>query len=41
MRALPNIARRPEGRSDAATFGMSIECLQDFEPRVLYIAFGE
>ena len=34
MRALPNIARRPEGRSDAATFGMSVEYLQNFEPRV-------
>jgi hypothetical protein len=31
----------PEGRSDAVTFGMSIEVLQKFKPRVLYIAFGE
>ncbi len=31
----------PEGRSDAVTFGMSVECLQKFKPRVLYIAFGE
>ncbi len=31
----------PEGRSDAVTFGMSVECLQNFKPRVLYIAFGE
>jgi hypothetical protein len=31
----------PEGRSDAVTFGMSVETLQKFKPRVLYIAFGE
>jgi hypothetical protein len=31
----------PEGRSDAVTFGMSVEVLQKFKPRVLYIAFGE
>jgi len=31
----------PEGRSDAVTFGMSVECVQKFKPRVLYIAFGE
>jgi hypothetical protein len=31
----------PEGRSDAVTFGMSVECLLEFKPRVLYIAFGE
>ena len=31
----------PEGRSDAVTFGMGVECLQKFKPRVLYIAFGE
>ena len=31
----------PEGRSDAVTFGMSVEYLQEFKPRVLYIAFGE
>ncbi len=31
----------PEGRSDAVTFGMSVECLQKFKPRVLFIAFGE
>ena len=31
----------PEGRSDAVTFGMAIEYLQKFKPRVLYIAFGE
>ncbi len=31
----------PEGRSDAVTFGMSVEYLRNFKPRVLYIAFGE
>jgi len=31
----------PEGRSDAISFGMSIEILKEFKPRVLYIAFGE
>jgi hypothetical protein len=31
----------PEGRSDAVNFGMSVEFLQKFKPRVLYIAFGE
>jgi hypothetical protein len=31
----------PEGRSDAVTYGMSVECLKEFKPRVLYIAFGE
>jgi len=31
----------PEGRSDAITFGMSVEILQEFKPRVVYIAFGE
>jgi len=31
----------PEGRSDAVTFGMSVETLRKFKPRVLYIAFGE
>ena len=31
----------PEGRSDAVTFGMTVEYLQKFKPRVLYIAFGE
>ena len=31
----------PEGRSDAVTFGMSVEVLQKFKPRVLHIAFGE
>jgi hypothetical protein len=31
----------PEGRSDAVTFGMSVEYLRKFEPRALYIAFGE
>ncbi len=31
----------PEGRSDAITFGMSVEYLRNFKPRVLYIAFAE
>jgi len=31
----------PEGRSDAISFGMSVEVLEKFKPRVLYIAFGE
>jgi hypothetical protein len=31
----------PEGRSDAVTYGMAVETIQKFEPRVLYIAFGE
>jgi hypothetical protein len=31
----------PEGRSDAISFGMSVEVLKEFKPRVLYIAFGE
>ena len=31
----------PEGRSDAITFGMSVEYLRNFKPRVLYIAFSE
>ncbi len=31
----------PEGRSDAITFGMSVEYLRNLKPRVLYIAFGE
>ncbi len=30
----------PEGRSDAVTFGMSVEYLRNFKPRVLYIGFG-
>jgi hypothetical protein len=31
----------PEGRSDAVSFGMAVETIQKFKPRVLYIAFGE
>ena len=31
----------PEGRSDAVSFGMSVEAIREFKPRVLYIAFGE
>jgi len=31
----------PEGRSDAVTFGISVEFLKKFKPRILYIALGE
>jgi hypothetical protein len=31
----------PEGRSDAVGFGMAVETIRKFKPRVLYIAFGE
>jgi len=31
----------PEGRSDAVTFGISVEIVKKFKPRVLYIALGE
>jgi hypothetical protein len=31
----------PEGRSDAVTFGMAEEYLQQYKPRLLYIALGE